>query len=107
MARMKQLIIVVKPFRAEAVLQALAGLDIAACVVREAKGYSRQKGYLDRYLGSEYSMAFLPKVEISVWVSDQRAPEVADKILRAARTGRIGDGKIFVADVSWPGAMEF
>src|SRR5229473_5533423 len=100
---MKQLTIVVKPFRAEAVLRGIADLDVIACVVQEAKGYSRQKGYLDRYLGSEYSMAFLPKVEISVWVSDQRAAEVADKIVRAARTGRIGDGKIFVADVNWPG----
>src|SRR6516162_6191213 len=104
---MKYLSIVVKPFRAEAVLRAIAELDVVACVVREAKGYSRQKGYLDRYVGSEYSMAFLPKVEISVWVSDQRAEEVADRIVRTARTGRIGDGKIFVADVSWPGAMEF
>ena len=104
---MKQLTIVVRPFRAEAVLRVLADLGVSSCVVREAKGYSRQKGYLDRYAGSEYSMAFLPKVEISVWVSDQRAQEVADKIVRAARTGRIGDGKIFVADVSWPGAMEF
>src|SRR2546421_10475733 len=104
---MKQLAIVVRPFRAEAVLKAIAGLNVVSCVVREAKGYSRQKNYLDRYLGSEYSMAFLPKVEISVWVSDQRVQEVADKILRAGRTGRIGDGKIFVADVSWPGAMEF
>src|SRR5438132_12648299 len=104
---MKQLTIVLKPFRAEAVLRAIADLDVIACAVREAKGYSRQKGYLDRYAGSEYSMAFLPKVEISVWVSDQRAKEVADKIVRAARTGRIGDGKIFVADVNWPGAMEF
>src|SRR5436190_24091529 len=104
---MKQLTFVVKPFRAEAVLKVISELDIIACMVQEAKGYSRQKNYLERYLGSEYSMAFLPKVEISVWVSDQRAAEVADKIVRAARTGRIGDGKIFIADVSWPGAMEF
>jgi nitrogen regulatory protein PII len=104
---MKQLIIVVKPFRAEAVLQALAGQDIAACVVREAKGYSRQKGYLDRYVGSEYSLAFLPKVEISVWVGDQKADEVADRIVRAARTGRIGDGKVFVVNSSWPEPLEF
>ena len=104
---MKQLTIVIKPFRAEAVLRAISESEVIACVVREAKGYSRQKGYLDRYVGSEYSMAFLPKVEISVWVSDGRAQEVADKIVRAARTGRIGDGKIFVADVNWPGAMEF
>ena len=104
---MKQLTIVVKPFRAEAVLGASAESDVVACSVQEAKGYSRQKGYLDRYQGSEYSMAFLPKVEISVWVSSDRAPEVADKIVRAARTGRIGDGKIFVLEVGWPGAMEF
>jgi nitrogen regulatory protein P-II 2 len=104
---MKQFIIVVKPFRAEAVLKVIADLDVSACVVREAKGYSRQKGYLDRYAGSEYSLAFLPKVEISVWVSDQRAEEVADRIVRAARTGRIGDGKIFVVNASWPGPLEF
>ena len=104
---MKQLTIVVRPITAEAVLKVVGELDVNAVLVQEAKGYSRQKGYLERYRGSEYSMAFLPKVEISVWVSDQRAQEVADKIVRAARTGRIGDGKIFVADVNWPGAMEF
>jgi nitrogen regulatory protein PII len=99
---MKQLTIVVKPFRAEAVLQAIAELGVSACVVREAKGYSRQKGYLNRYAGSEYSMAFLPKVEISVCVSAERAPEVAERITKVARTGRIGDGKIFVLDMAWP-----
>src|SRR6202049_2230445 len=104
---MKQFTIVVKPFPADAVLRAVAELDVTSCVVREAKGYSRQKGYLDRYLGSEYSMAFLPKVEISVWVSDQRAAEVADRLVKIARTGRIGDGKIFIVDACWPGAMEF
>jgi nitrogen regulatory protein PII len=104
---MKQFTIVVKPFRAEAVLQVIADLDVSACVVREAKGYSRQKGYLDRYAGSEYSLAFLPKVEISVWVSDGRAEEVADRIVRAARTGRIGDGKIFAVTASWPEPLEF
>jgi len=104
---MKQLTIVVKPFRAEAVLKLIADLDVSACVVREAKGYSRQKGYLDRYAGSEYSLAFLPKVEISVWVSAQRAEEVADRIVRAARTGRIGDGKIFMMNAAWPEPLEF
>ena len=104
---MKQLTIVVKPFCAEAVLRTLAELGVTACVAREVKGFSRQKGYLDRYVGSEYSMAFLPKVEISVWVSDDRAAEVADRIVRAARTGRMGDGKIFVLDVSWSQALEF
>jgi nitrogen regulatory protein PII len=104
---MKQLTIVVKPFRAEAVLQVLADLGVSACVAREAKGYSRQKGYLDRYAGSEYSMAFLPKVEISAWVSDARVDEVADRVTRIARTGRMGDGKIFVLDMAWPEPLEF
>jgi nitrogen regulatory protein PII len=102
----KQFTIVIKPFRAAAVLQALTDLGVKACVV-EAKGYSRQKGYLDRYMGSEYSMAFLPKVEITVWVSDERAEEVADRIVRGARTGRIGDGKIFVVPTAWPESLEF
>ena len=104
---MKQLTIVVKPFRAEAVLKAVSELDVSACAVREAKGYSRQKGYLDRYAGSEYSPAFLPKVEIAVWVNEERAEEVSEKIVRAARTGRIGDGKIFVLSTAWPEALEF
>jgi nitrogen regulatory protein PII len=104
---MKQFTIVVKPFRAEAVLRVVGELDVSACVVREAKGYSRQKGYLDRYIGSEYSLAFLPKVEISIWVSDDRATEVQERIVKAARTGRIGDGKIFVVDMAWPDPLEF
>jgi len=104
---MKLLTVVVKPFRAEAVLQALAEADVASCEVRDAKGYSRQKGYLDRYVGSEYSMAFLPKVEISVCVADDRSAQIADVMTRAARTGRIGDGKIFIIPLSWPEAIEF
>src|SRR5438046_7644912 len=99
---MKQLTIVVKPFRAEAVLQALADLGVSACVAREAKGYSRQKGYLDRYVGSEYSMAFLPKVEITAWVGDDQAEAVEDRITRIARTGRMGDGKLFIVQLGWP-----
>lgn len=104
---MRQLTIVVKPFRAEAVLRAIAGLDVTACLVQEAKGYSRQKGYLDRYVGSEYSLAFLPKVEISVWVSDERSDAVAETIVKVARTGRIGDGKIFELAMGWPDPLEF
>jgi nitrogen regulatory protein PII len=104
---MKQLIVLVRPITAEAVLKVIGELDVNVCLVQEAKGFSRQKGYLERYRGSEYSMAFLPKVEINVWVSDQRVQEVADKITKAARTGRIGDGKVFIVDVGWPGAMEF
>ena len=104
---MKQFTIVVKPFRAEAVLKVIADLDVSACVVREAKGYSRQKGYLDRYAGSEYSLAFLPKVEITAWVPAERVEEVADRVVRLARTGRMGDGKIFILDAAWPGPLEF
>jgi len=99
---MKQLVVIVKPFRAEAVLQAVAALGVRDCVVREAKGYSRQKGYLERYIGSEYSLAFLPKVEITVWVEDERADEVAQRIAAVARTGRIGDGKVFAVPTAWP-----
>jgi nitrogen regulatory protein P-II 2 len=102
---MKLLTIVVKPFRAEAVLRVLAELG-HACSVREAKGYSRQKGYLDRYLGSEYSMAFLPKVEITLCVPDERVEAVAEQVARTARTGRMGDGKIFVLPIAWE-AIEF
>jgi nitrogen regulatory protein PII len=104
---MMQLTVVVRPITAEAVLKVIAELDVNVCLVQEAKGFSRQKGYLERYRGSEYSMAFLPKVEISLWVSEQRLNEVTEKITKAARTGRIGDGKIFVTEVGWPGTMEF
>jgi nitrogen regulatory protein PII len=104
---MKQLTVVVKPFRAEAVLKAVAEMGVSACVVREAKGYGRQKGYLERYVGSEYSLAFLPKVEITVWVGDDQAAAVAEQIVKVARTGRIGDGKVFIVDCALPGPLEF
>ena len=84
---MKQLTIVVKPFRAEAVLRVIAELGVTACAVREAKGYGRQKGYLDRYRGSEYSTAYLPKVEITVWVTDEQAAELGETVPKVARTG--------------------
>jgi nitrogen regulatory protein PII len=104
---MKQLTIVVKPFVAQAVLQTLAAAEVQACVVQEAKGYSRQKGYLDRYMGSEYSHVYLPKVEISVWVPDDQLQDVADRVVRAARTGRIGDGKVLIVETAWPEPLEF
>ena len=104
---MKQLLIVVKPFRAEAVLQVIAEMGVDACSVREAKGYGRQKGYLDRYRGSEYSTAYLPKVEIAVWVADEKYEELAQRVAKAARTGRIGDGKVFTVPTAWPGPLEF
>jgi nitrogen regulatory protein PII len=104
---MKQITAIVKPFCVKAVLHAVADMGVTACVAREVKGYSRQKGYLDQYRGSEYSMAFLPKVEITVWVSDGRVDEVAERITRTARTGRIGDGKICIVPVAWPDVLEF
>ena len=70
------------------------------------KGYGRQKSYLDEYAGSEYSLAFLPKVEITLWVDDLRVEEVVRTIVEIARTGRMGDGKIFVLPVLPGGAWE-
>ena len=93
---MKQIIAIVRPYRAEQVLDALKHAPIEVCSVREVKGYGRQKSYLDEYRGSEYSQAYLPKVEITLWVDDFRVEEVARTIVEAARTGRMGDGKVFV-----------
>ena len=93
---MKEIIAIVKPFLAERVLGALRLAPLEACTVREVKGFGRQKSYLDQYGDSEYSLAFLPKVEIQLWVEDARVDEVVDRIIEVARTGRMGDGKIFV-----------
>lgn len=93
---MKQIVAIVKPFLAEKVLESLRLAPLEALHVREVKGYGRQKSYLDQYGDSEFSMAFLPKVEISMWVDDARAEEILRKVQKAARTGRIGDGKILV-----------
>jgi nitrogen regulatory protein P-II 1 len=93
---MKEVIAIVKPFLAERVLEALKFAPLEACTVREVKGYGRQKSYLDQYGDSEYSLAFLPKIEIQLWVDDARLEEVLARVLAVARTGRIGDGKIFV-----------
>ena len=95
---MKQIVAIVKPHLAEKVLDNLRRAPLEACTVREVKGYGRQKSYLDEYGDSEYSLAFLPKVEIEIWVDDARADEIVDKIIEVARTGRIGDGKIMVLD---------
>ena len=92
----KLVVAIVKPYRVEEVLEALKHAPIEACSVREGKGFGRQKSYLDEYRGSEYSLAFLPKVEITLWVDDLRVEEVVRTIVEAARTGRMGDGKIFV-----------
>lgn len=104
---MKQLTIVVKPFMAPAVLEVIAKHEVQACFVDEVKGYGRQKNYLNKYRGSEYSLAFLPKVEVTVWAGDEQAGPLSEELATAARTGRIGDGKIFVTDTAWGEALEF
>ena len=93
---MKQVIAIVKPFLVEELLEGLRRAPLEAISVREVKGVGRQKTYLDQYTETEYTHAFLPKVEISLWVDDLRAEEVIRKIVEISRTGRIGDGKILV-----------
>jgi len=92
----KEVVAIVKPYLVEKVLDALKHAPVEACCVREVKGYGRQKSYLDEYHGSEYSLAYLPKVEIALWVDDLRVEEVVRTIVEVASTGRMGDGKIFV-----------
>jgi nitrogen regulatory protein PII len=101
----KQVIAVIKPFLVEKVLEGLKRAPIEACTVREVKGYGRQKSYLDQYEGGEYALAFLPKVEICLWVDDTRVEEIVRKIVEIARTGRMGDGKIMVLP-AWDTAGE-
>jgi nitrogen regulatory protein P-II 1 len=96
----KQIIAVVKPYLAEKVVEALRRAPLEALTVREVKGYGRQKRYLEEYGQSEYALAFLPKVEIEVWVDDARVSEVVERINQVARTGRMGDGKVFVLPVT-------
>ncbi len=93
---MKQVIAILKPHAAEKALDELTRFGVVICVVREVKGFGRQKNYLDQYQGSEYSMAFLPKVFIAFWVEADRLEGAIDKIVACARSGRMGDGKIFV-----------
>ena len=93
---MKQVVAIVKPFLAEKVLEGLKRAPLEALSVREVKGYGRQKSYLDEYGESEYAMAFLPKVEITMWVDDSRVEEIVRRVVEVARTGRMGDGKIFI-----------
>jgi len=93
---MQQVVAIVKPFLAEKILENLRRAPLEACCVREVKGFGRQKNYLDQYAEGDYSLAFLPKVEITLWVDDLRTDEVVRRIVEVARTGRLGDGKIFI-----------
>ena len=90
---------VVKPFLAEKLISAVARMDVEEISIREVKGFGRQKNYLDRYGENEYSLAFVPKVEISVWVDETSLEAVLDRLTEIAQTGRLGDGKIFVLPV--------
>lgn len=91
-----QIITIVRPHLADDVLDALRRAPVEAVTVQEVKGYGRQKSYLDQYQPTEYDAAFVPKVEITLWVDPARSEEVIDKIIAVARSGRIGDGKIMV-----------
>ena len=93
---MVQIIALIKPFQAAAVLRALESIDIVGGTVREAMGYGRQKGRLHRYLGSEYNASFLPKIELVLFVRKVDAAAATKAIVSHARTGRMGDGKIMI-----------
>ena len=99
-AAVVQIIAMVKPFRAQAVLDALSSVAILGGTVREAMGYGRQKNRLHQYLGSEYNTSFVPKVELTIFVEEALAPAALKAIVGQARTGRIGDGKILVLPCS-------
>ncbi len=96
---MKLVVAIIKPFKLDEVREALTGLGIQGLTVSEVKGFGRQKGQTEIYRGAEYSVSFLPKVKVEVAVTDELADSVVDAIQKAANTGRIGDGKIFVLDV--------
>ena len=96
---MKKIEAIIKPYRIEEVKDALGKIGIEGMTVIEAKGCGRQKGHTEIYRGSEYTVDLLPKIKIEVIVSDQRAEEVAVAIVGAAKTGKIGDGKVFISHV--------
>ena len=96
---MKLVTSIIKPFRLEAVREALTGAGVHGLTVAEVKGYGRQGGHTEIYRGAEYTVNFLPKIRVDVVVPDDRAAEIVDLVAAAARTGKIGDGKIFVLPV--------
>ena len=96
---MKLVTAIIKPFKLEEVRSALTDLGLQGMTVTEVKGYGRQKGHTEIYRGAEYAVSFLPKIKIEVVVPDERADKVVEAIAAAAKTGQIGDGKIFVIEV--------
>ncbi len=97
---MKKIEAIIKPFKLEEVKEGLNNKEILGLTVSEVKGYGRQKGHTELYRGAEYIIDFLPKMKIEVVVPDERVDEVIDAIIETAKTGKIGDGKIFVSDMS-------
>ena len=94
--RMKKIEAVIKPFKLDEVKEALHEVGIKGITVTEAKGFGRQKGHTELYRGAEYVVDFLPKAKIEVAVADERVEEVIEAIVNSAKTGKVGDGKIFV-----------
>ena len=93
---MKLIIAIIKPFKLDEVKEALAQVGVEGMTVTEVKGFGRQKGHTEIYRGSEYTVDFLPKVKIEVAVTDEQVSKVVEAIAKGAKTGKIGDGKIFV-----------
>src|SRR6476660_9575637 len=96
---MKKIEAIIKPFKLEDVKEALSGLGIEGMTVSEVKGFGRQKGHTEIYRGSEYTVDFLPKIKLEVVLSDHAVTAAIDAIVKAAKTGKIGDGKVFVSSV--------
>jgi len=96
---MKLVTAIIKPFKLDDVRDALTNIGIAGLTVAEVKGFGRQKGHTEIYRGAEYTVNFLPKIKIEIAVADDRAAKVVEAIAVAAKTGQIGDGKIFVMDI--------
>ena len=96
---MKMIMAVIKPFKLDDVREALSAHGIAGITVTEVKGFGRQKGHTELYRGAEYVVDFLPKVKVEVAVTDDQVEAVVEAIVRAAATGKIGDGKVFVYDL--------
>ena len=96
---MKIVMAIIKPFKLEEVRDALTAIGVHGLTVTEVKGYGRQKGHTEIYRGAEYAVSFLPKLKIEVAVNSELADKVVEAIVAAARTGQIGDGKIFVYDL--------
>lgn len=97
---MKMVMAVIKPFKLDEVREALTALGVEGLTVTEVKGYGRQKGHTEIYRGAEYAVSFLPKLKIEVAVAAEVADRVVEAVSAAARTGQIGDGKIFVYDLT-------